>query len=409
MMDRKFAQRLDNLGTETAYAVAEEAAVAAKNGIKVLALHIGDINLPTPKCVKDECKRALDEGKTGYCPASGVLALKEAMAEYISNTRGVKYSKDEISIQPGGKPVIQKFLTCVMEPGDEVLYPTPGYPIYESQINFLGGVGKPYTFKDTDKGFHIDMDYLKSLITNKTKILIYNNYQNPIGCVSSDEEMAEIAQLCVKHDLWVLADEAYFNIVYEPLKPKSIVSFPGMVERTVILHTFSKEFSMTGWRLGAAIGPKQLISYISKLNTNSEACTTHFVQYAGMVALKHPEAHQFTKDLVNTLKERRDALVPLVNQIPGFKSHTPQATFYLFINVTEALKMKNVKTLEEFRKLALKETGVSFCTREHFGVPLPFETNKYIRFAYASLDIPQMQEACLKLKNWMSQSQKGSE
>jgi len=297
----------------------------------------------------------------------------------------------------------------VMEPGDEVVYPTPGYPIYESQVNFLGGVGKPYIYKETEKGFHIDMDYLKSLITKKTKILIYNNYQNPIGCCSSEEEMAEIAGLCVKHDLWVLADEAYFSIVYEPLKAKSIVTYPGMLERTVILHTFSKEFSMTGWRLGAAVGPKQVITYINKLNTNSEACTTHFVQIAGMAALRHPEARQFTKDLVNTLKERRDVLVGLVNKIAGFKCYSPQATFYLFINVTEAMRMKNLKTLEEFRKAALKETGVSFCTREHFGVPLSFETQKYIRLAFASLDVPQITEACEKLKSWMSQVQKGSE
>jgi len=179
-----------------------------------------------------------------------------------------------------------------------------------------------------------------------------------------------------------------------------------MKERTLILFTFSKGFSMTGWRLGAAVGPKDLVAIISKLNTNNEACTTHFVQYAGIAALTHPDAIQFTKDLRNILKERRDLMLSLVNEIPGFKTYCPPSTFYLFVNVTEAMKMKNVKTVEEFRKLMLKETGVSVCTRDHFGSALSFEKAKYIRFAYSSADKPLIQEACTVLKEWMQNGKK---
>jgi len=401
-MVKPFAKALSRLGTETAYAVSEEAMQLAATGTKVYSLHIGDINLPTPKCVCDEAKKAIDDGKTGYCSASGIPILRDAIANYFTETRGVRYTKDEVSVQPGGKPIIGKFLLALMESGDEVLYPTPGYPIYESIINFYGGVAKPYTYIDNGSGFEIDLEYLQSLISSKTKVLIYNNHHNPIGCVSSEEEMKKIAELCVKNDLWVLSDEAYFQLVFPPYKPKSIVSLPGMLERTVILWTFSKEFSMTGWRLGAAVGPKDIISIISKLNTNNEACTTHFVQYAGVVALTHPDAKKFTNDLRETLLERRNLIVSLANKVPGFKAHTPNACFYLFVNVTEAMKMKNVQAVEAFRKLVLKETGVSFCTREHFGAPLANETQKYIRFAYASLEKPMIEEAFAVLSKWMA-------
>jgi len=325
------------------------------------------------------------------------------LASYISRTRDIEYSADQISVQPGGKPTISKFLLSVMEDGDEVLYPTPGYPIYESQISFCGGVPKPYIYRDTGSGFEIDLDYLKKQVTSKTRVLIYNNYQNPIGCASSDEEMQAIADFCIQHDLWVLADEAYFQLVYEPFTSKSIVKLPGMFDRTLILFTFSKEFSMTGWRLGCAAGPKDLISYINKLNTNIEACTTHFVQWAGIAALTHPEAAEFTRNLRAILKERRDLIVPLANKVPGFKAYVPHASFYLLVNVTEAMRYKNINDVEEFRKIALKETGVSFCTREHFGSSLPFETEKYIRFAFSSADTKTISEAFYSLYTWMSE------
>ena len=193
----QLAKRIDRLGTETAYAVALSAGEHAKKGNKVYPFHLGDMNVSTPSDIINAAKKYLDEGKTGYCPAAGVPDLRTAMAESIGNARGVKYSAENVCIQPGGKPVIGKFIMSLMNEGDEVLYPTPGYPIYESMIEFYGGKAKPYIFKETDQGFSLDMEYLKSQITENTKILIYNNYQNPVGVASSKEEMEEIAKLAV--------------------------------------------------------------------------------------------------------------------------------------------------------------------------------------------------------------------
>jgi len=394
-MRRKLSTRLSKLGTETAYAVSAEANLAAKSGVKIYPFHIGDLNIPTPNVFKIAMDKAISEGHTGYCPPAGIPELRQALAEDVGRRRGVHYTQENVSVQSGGKPVIGKFLMVCMEPGDEVLYPSPGYPIYESMVRYLGGVTVPYIFKETPNGFQIDMSYLKSKITDKTRIFIYNNYHNPTGILSSDDEMKEIARLCVEHDLWVLSDEAYFDILYED-ESKSIVSLPGMKERTVILYTYSKSFAMTGWRLGAAIGPVDVISGITKINTNDEACTTTFIQYAGLAAFTN-EARTFSRHLVEILKERRDTLVEELLKVPGVVAHRVPSTFYIYANVTKAMQILGCKTLEEFRKLILKETGVAFCTREHFGDPLPNETQKYVRFAYSGIDKELIREGIRKM------------
>lgn len=394
----KFAKRLERLGTETAYLVALSAGEYAAQGNKVYPFHLGDMNIKTPENIINAAKKAMDEGKTGYCPAAGIPPLKEALAKDISESHGVSYDASNVSIQSGGKPVIGKFLMTLMDEGDEVLYPSPGYPIYESMVEFLGGVSKPYIYNETDEGFKLDLDHLKSLITPKTKILIYNNYQNPMGVTSSDEEMEELAKLAVEHDLYVLSDEAYFDMTYG-IEPKSIVSLPGMQERSVILYTFSKKFAMTGWRLGAAIGPKEIIQHIDKINTNDEACTTHFIQWAGIEALTGDQtAHE---EMLNTLKERLDALYDILAQTPGIKVYKPNATFYLFVNVSGAMEKMNIDSVEEFRLHMLEKTGVSFCTREHFGRSLPTDEGQYIRFAYSGIDVEEIKEGMGKFKEYI--------
>lgn len=392
------AKRMSNLGTETAFAVGAEAAAMALKGNKIYPFHLGDMNLPTPKKIIEGAKKALDAGKTGYCPTAGVRELREALAASVGGARGINYTFENVSIQPGGKPVIGKFLSVLMNPGDEVLYPNPGYPIYESMIQYLGGIAKPYTFFPSKNGFSLDLSGMKKMITSKTKLLIYNNYQNPIGASSTESEMKELAQLCLEHDLVVLSDEAYFDIVYEGVG-KSIASLPGMQERTVILYTFSKKFAMTGWRLGAAIGPTKIIEYISKLNVNDESCTNHFVQYAGIEALKGSEVEE--KKIVSILRERRDAAADMLNSIPGISVHTPDCTFYLFANVSGAMKKLGLSDVEKFRKLILEKTGVSFCTRNHFGTPLPGEKEKYIRLAYSGIDVKEIREGLGKMKEFL--------
>ena len=269
------AQRIDDLGTESAFAVSLDAAAQEEKGNPVYPFHIGDIDIRTPDNIIQSAHQAILAGKTGYNPSAGILPLREALAERVGRDRGVRYSAENVSIQPGGKPVISKFLFALMNPGEGVLYPNPGFPIYESQIRFLGGKALPYGYTFTGKGFEINRDEIESAIDSRTRAIIYNNYQNPLGAESSDEEMAWLAELAISRNLWVLSDEAYFHILYEGT-PKSIVSLPGMQERSVILYTFGKTYGMTGWRLGAGIAPAAVAEVFHKLNVNQESCTNHF-------------------------------------------------------------------------------------------------------------------------------------
>ncbi len=394
---RKFASRYGRLGTETAFAVGADAAAWAAKDNHVYPFHLGDMNIITPDYILDAANKAARDGKTGYAPGPGILPLREALAEDIGMARGLNYTAENISVQPGGKPVIGKFLATLMEEGAEALYPNPGYPIYESQIEYLGGKALPYGYVTTDTGFAINREEVEAQITDKTTILIYNNYQNPIGAESTEEEMQWVADLAIKHDLWVLADEAYFEVRYSGLS-KSIASLPGMAERTVILYTFSKKFAMTGWRLGCAAGPVDVIEAISKFNTNQESCSNHFVQAAGVACLNGPTEPQ--NAILSELKLRRDALTEALLNIDGVKVSRPETTFYLFPDVTDIFKRMGYTDSAKFRLDALYETGISFCSREHFGRPLPGEDRIFIRFAYSGINVDQIQEGLAALKNF---------
>ncbi|HRW17293.1 MAG TPA: aminotransferase class I/II-fold pyridoxal phosphate-dependent enzyme [Dermatophilaceae bacterium] len=392
------AKRISRLGTETAFAVSLAAAAWGAQGHRIYPFHLGDIDLATPANITAAMERAIADGKTGYCPGAGIAPLREALAADIGGRRGLELSADNITVHPGGKPVITKFVQALIEFGDEVLYPNPGYPIYESQIEFIGGKPLPYHYVPTDTGFAIDLDHLRSMITPQTKAIVYNNLQNPISAESTPEEMAAIAQIAIEHDLWVLADEAYFEMRYAG-ESTSIASLPGMAERTVILYTFSKKYAMTGWRLGAAVAPIELSSVFSKLNTNNESCTTHFIQWAGIEALTGDPSG--AEEIRRTLQGRRDAAYEMLSQTAGFSLSRPNATFYLFPDVTEAMARKGIATLPEFAERALKETGVSFCTRLHFGTPQPGEDRMYARFAYSGLPEEDIREGLGILKQWV--------
>ncbi len=393
------ATRLEQLGTETAFAVSLAAAEWGAKGNRIFPFHLGDLNIATPKNVVEAMDKAIADGKTGYCPAAGIPQLREALADDVGSRRGLRFAPSNVVVQPGGKPVITKFIQAVMNPGDEVLYPNPGYPIYESQIEYFGGVAKSYRYLPTSTGFAIDLDQVKSLITPKTKAIIYNDLQNPIGAESTDAEREAIAELAIKHDLWVLSDEAYFEMRYSG-KSKSIAQLPGMLERTVILYTFSKKFAMTGWRLGAAIAPNELATMIAKLNTNDESCTTHFVQYGGVEAIRGDQSSVTT--MLDTLRERRDTAVKMLNAMPGVNVHSPEATFYLFPEVTGAMKAKGIDDLAVFAEQALHATGVSFCTRRHFGRPQPGEERQYIRFAFSGISNKDITEGLELFGKWIA-------
>ena len=391
----KIAKRIQKLGTETAFAVSAEAAAYAAKGNKVYPFHLGDMNIKTPANVMEAAIKAMKDGKTGYCPNAGIPELREILAADVSASRGISYSMENVAIQPGGKPTIGKFILALMNPGDEVLYPNPGYPIYESQIEFQGGIAVPYSYVEGENNFEIDIEMLISKITPKTRLLILNDLQNPTGAECSAEELGKLAELVRKHDLFVLCDEAYFDIRYEG-KSISFAALPGMADRSVILYTFSKKFAMTGWRLGASIGPKEVIDVIAKINVNDESCPNHFIQYGAIEGLIGDQSE--ARQILNTLKERRDTAVDLLNSIEGIHCFRPNATFYLFPNVTGVMRQKGLNDYEEFRRSVLTETGVSFCSRLHFGRPLKGEKNAYIRLAYSGIDKSEIEEGLTKFK-----------
>ena len=393
----KYAKQISRLGTETAFAVSAQARSWADKGHKVYPFHLGDINLKTPQNIVEATMKAIGDGKTCYCPSEGISTLREALAHDMGQRRKVVYSPENVAVQPGGKPTIGKFIAAVMNPGDEVLYPNPGYPIYESQIEYQGGLAVPYRYMQTDKGFDIDIEHLKASITDKTVALIYNNYQNPISAESSKEEMEQIADIAISNDLWVLSDEAYYEMIYEG-KSRSIVEIPNMKERTVILYTFSKKFAMTGWRVGASIGPEKIIKIIAKLNINAESCTTHFIQEAMVEALTGDMVG--AKEILSRLKNRRNVAVLGLNAIDGIDISMPRSTFYLFPNVTTIMKRKGFDNIDQLQIGALENANVSFCTRNHFGRPQVDEVDYFIRLAYSGISAEDIDEGLKKIKTY---------
>tara|TARA_B110000263_G_scaffold249685_1_gene268089 strand:- start:466 stop:1668 length:1203 start_codon:yes stop_codon:yes gene_type:complete len=392
------AKRMDLLGSETAFAVSAEAAKLAESGMKIYPFHLGDINLPTPISIVSGAKEAIKAGKTGYCPAPGIPELREALAIDVGGSRGIEYNIENVSIQPGGKPSIGKYIAAMMEKGDVVLYPNPGYPIYESQIEFYGGIAHPYGYLDKPSGLELDFEAIEKGIQKGAKHIFYNNYNNPTGASSSNTEMKRLASLVIENDMFLISDDAYFDTLFEGT-PRSIASLPGMKERTLTMYTFSKKFAMTGWRLGGAIGPSKIIEQITRLNVNMESCTTHFIQYAGIAGLKAPKKE--TQDILDKLRIRRDIIVETMNSIEGVEAHSPEAGFYVFPKITSLMKRIGFKDVEEFRKAVLRDTGVSFCGRHHFGRPLENESESYIRLAFSGIGKEDLKEGMNLFKNWI--------
>jgi aspartate/methionine/tyrosine aminotransferase len=393
----RIADRIAHLGTETAFAVSGEAAEFAAAGNEVFPFHLGDLDLPTPSTVVDGAWKALRDGKTGYAPNAGIPQLREALAADVASARGVEYAMENVAVQPGGKPTIGKFFLSLLNPGDEVLYPNPGYPIYQSQIEFNGGIAVPYGYVEGASNFEIDFDSLERGITDKTRLLVLNDLQNPTGADCSLAEHEHLAEIVRNHDLYVLVDEAYFEMRYSG-KTTSFVSQPGMAERSVILYTFSKKYAMTGWRLGASIGPKEVIDVIAKINTNDESCANHFVQYGGLAGLVGDQSEP--RAIVDELRRRRDVAVAGLNAIEGVECFTPNATFYLFPNVTAAMRNTGIMDYEEFRRAALHATGVSFTNRLHFGTAEEGETQRYARFAYSGITVDRIEEGIARFKEF---------
>ncbi len=331
-MDITFAKRMDSLGTETAFEVLARAKALEKQGKDVVHLEIGEPDFDTPKNIKDAAAKALNAGYTHYTPSAGMPELRQAIAEYISKTRKLDVAPEEVVVTPGGKPIMFNSILALVNPGDEVMYPNPGFPIYESLINFVGAKPVPIPLKEENE-FSLDPEYVKENITKKTKMIILNSPENPTGGVVTKEDLKVIAD-CVadRNDLFVLSDEIYSRIIYEG-KHESITQFPGMKEKTILLDGFSKTYAMTGWRLGYGVMNKDLALKCAQLTTNSNSCTSAFTQMAGVEALKGPQTEP--ERMVAEFKKRREVIVSGLNSIKGITCKKPHGAFYVFPNITD--------------------------------------------------------------------------
>jgi aspartate aminotransferase len=380
----KLVKKMERIGTESAFEVLAKAQALEKQGKHIIHLEIGSPDFPTPKHVVEAGKKALDDGFTKYGPTAGLLDFREAIAEHVSTTRGVKVGADNVCVVPGGKPVMFFTMMALLEEGDEVVYPNPSFPIYESLIDFLGAKRRPVPLVE-DRGFSFDLDVFKSQLSDKTKLVILNSPANPTGGVISKEDLRQIADLLRDRDLTILSDEIYCQIYYEQ-KPASITSFEGIIDKTVILDGFSKTYSMTGWRLGYGVMPKKLADAVNLLMVNSNSCTATFTQKAGLAALQGPQDD--VARMVAAFRKRRDAIVKSLNEVPGFSCTTPAGAFYAFPNVT-----KTGMSSKDLADLLLNEAGVACLNGAAFGQ----HGDGYLRFSYAN-SLENIQEAINRIK-----------
>ncbi|MFC1562635.1 pyridoxal phosphate-dependent aminotransferase [candidate division KSB1 bacterium] len=381
----KFSECMSRLGEETAFKVLARARALENEGREIIHFEIGETGFDTPQHICEAAKQAIDDGYTHYEPANGILNLRETIAEDVNKTRKINITPDNVVVTPGAKPIMFFGIIACCESGDEVIYPNPGFPIYESVINFVGAKPVPIPLREENE-FRMDIDELKSLITPKTRMIIINSPQNPTGGVLTEEDLKGLAEVAVKDDIIVMSDEVYKDIYFEG-EHKSIISFDGMCERTIFIDGFSKTFSMTGWRLGYGVVPKELAEHIARLMVNSNSCTASFIQRAGIGALKGPMDEVY--DMVGKLKERRDAIVKGLNGIDGISCLMPKGAFYVFPNI-KGLGISS----DELEGFLLNTAGIATLAGTSFGA----FGEGYLRFAYCN-SIENIDKAVEKIKN----------
>ncbi|MGI8744522.1 MAG: pyridoxal phosphate-dependent aminotransferase [Bryobacteraceae bacterium] len=326
----KLAGRMSRIGVETAFEVLARARALEAQGRDIIHLEIGEPDFETPRHIVEAGKQALDQGWTHYGPAQGLPELREAIARHVSETRQVRVGPEHVSVVPGGKPILFFSMLALLEPGDEVIYPNPGFPIYESMIRFLGAKPVPIPLVE-ERGFSFDLEMLERSLSDRTKLLILNSPHNPTGGVIPATGIRAIAELVRGRDLMVLSDEIYSRIYFDE-PPLSIASLPGMLDKTIILDGFSKIYAMTGWRMGYGVMPLWLVDAVNKLMVNSNSCTASFTQRAGIAALTGPQDEPLA--MVAEFRWRRDAFCAGLNQLPGVRCPIPSGAFYAFPNIT---------------------------------------------------------------------------
>jgi aspartate aminotransferase len=392
----RFAQRMEQLGTENAFEVLAVVNKLKAEGRDIISFAIGEPDFPTPANIRQAGTDAIADEKTHYSESQGILPLRQAIVDYISRTRGVAYTPENVVVTPGAKPIMFNTIMSVVNPGDEVLYPNPGFPIYESLIDFIGAKAVPLPLRE-ELRFNFDADDLRRLVTPKTRLIILNTPQNPTGGVLSDETLRAVAEVAQERDLWVLSDEVYSQMVYDG-EFQSIAALPGMADRTIILDGFSKTYSMTGWRLGFGVMPADLAKLQSRIETNLNSCTATFTQWAGVEALNGSQEE--SRAMIAEFRRRRDIIVDGLNTIPGFNCQSPGGAFYVWPNVTEACRMKGVETAKEFQEKILFEASVAVLPRTSFGRKAADETEEYIRFSYATAEDLILQ-GLDRIRKWM--------
>jgi len=376
----KLARRIERLGTENAFVVLAEVTKLKEQGRDIVNFGVGEPDFDTPSNIKKAGIKAIEENFTHYSPPAGVPDFRRSIAKYISKTRKIEVDMDNVIVGPGTKPIIFYAISALVESGDEVVYPNPGYPIYESLINYVGGKAVPLALIE-EREFSFDINDLKRAVSDRTKMIILNSPQNPTGGILSGDDLQAIAGLAIKKDIWVLSDEIYSRIIYEG-QFESIISINGMKDRTILIDGFSKIYSMTGWRLGYGIMRKDLIKHMINLNTNIVTCTATFTQYAGIEG--YEGSQEDTYRMVDEFKARRDLIVSGLNDIKGFKCLTPKGAFYVFPNVTEACRNLGLKDSKELQQLILHEGNVAVLPRTSFGSRNTEEREEYIRLSYAT-------------------------
>ncbi len=383
----QLARRMSRLGTETAFEVLNKARALERQGKSIIHLEIGEPDFDTPSNVVEAGVDALRKGWTHYGPSAGLADLRQTLAEYVSRTRAVKVSSDEVVVVPGGKPIIFFAILALIEEGDEVIYPNPGFPIYESMINYAGGRAVPIHLRE-ERDFSLDVDELASIISDRTKLIILNSPQNPTGGVLERKEIEQIAKIIGDRNIMVLSDEIYSRLLFDGGQHFSIMSVPGMQERTILLDGFSKTYAMTGWRMGYGVMRPDLAAHITRLMTNSNSCTASFTQVAGIEAIRGDQSS--VDRMRSEFQRRRDVFVAGLNKIKGFSCRMPKGAFYVFPNITG--------TGWRSKPLAdalLEQAGVAALSGTAFG---EFGEG-YLRFSVAN-SLENLQQALERVDQW---------
>ncbi len=366
-----FAKRMSRLGTESAFEVLAKAKSLEAQGKDIIHLEIGQPDFSTPMNVCEAAFKAMQDGHTGYCPSAGIPEFREVVAAHISETRGVDIHPDEVTVTPGAKPIIFFTILALVDDGDEVIYPEPGFPVYESVIDFIGGKAVPLPLRE-DADFRFRIEDLVDAITTRTKLLILNSPQNPTGGTLTETDLVAIAELAQKHNFYILTDEVYSRLLYEGTH-QSILSLPGMKDQTILIDGHSKTYAMTGWRLGYGVAPQEIADKITQLTINSNSCTATFTQIAGIEALKGPQT--FVTEMVIEFRKRRDAIVDGLNAIDGMSCVKPLGSFYVFPNVTQL-----PLSCEKLADYLMDDAGVALLPGTAFGK----YGDGYLRLSYAN-------------------------